>query len=107
MAHLFRQRITRYIKDGKRVPPGTPGAKKKTVKSRKWYAKGIPGYPPAKAFPLASDKSVAEAMMGDLVRGGEKGEAHMVDPFEEHHKRPLVEHLADFKKALEAKGDGA
>jgi hypothetical protein len=98
--------MVRYVLDGKRVSKDTPGAKKLTEKARKWYAKGIPGHPPAKAFPLASDKSVAKVMLADLVRGAEKGEAGMVDPYEEHNKRPLLEHLADFETELRARGNG-
>ena len=27
----------------------------------------------------------------------------MIDPFEEHHRRPLAEHLADYRRELEAR----
>src|SRR5262249_37054215 len=34
-----------------------------------------------------------------------KAEAGLADPFAEHRKRPLLEHLDDYARALEVKGD--
>ena len=39
-----------------------------------------------------------------MVRNASRSQAGMVDPFEKHHKRPLAEHIADFRQAMEADG---
>ncbi|HEY1381947.1 MAG TPA: tyrosine-type recombinase/integrase [Gemmataceae bacterium] len=106
MAHLVRPKIVRYIdpKTHKRVPKGTPGAKRVKEKAAKWYAAGVPGWPKSKRVPLASDKTAAQQLLADLVKRAEWGEAGVSDPFAEHRARPLAEHLSDFERAIEAKG---
>jgi hypothetical protein len=42
-----------------------------------WYGTGIPGYPPKKRFPLATDKEAAKRMLADLVGKAERGQALM------------------------------
>jgi len=54
---------------------------------------------------LCTNKTAAEQMLAELVKKAEMGKAGMGDPFEEHRKRPLAEHLADFRRFLEAKGN--
>jgi integrase len=78
MARLIKKQTTHYHDAaGKRVPAGTPGASRFVVESRKWYAAGVPGWPPGKAIPLATDKRVAERMLAELVRKAELGAAGM------------------------------
>src|SRR5262249_34778309 len=75
-------------------------AVKETVQSRKWYAV-IRG----KATPLSTDKTVAARMLGKLLGDAELEAVGLADPYEDHRKRPLAEHLADFRAALAARGD--
>jgi hypothetical protein len=99
MAHLVRPQKTFYVDaDGRRVPKDTPGATKRTVKASKWYGQGIPGHPPKKRFPLATDKAVAKRMLADLVRGAERGHAQL--PSLDASRRPLSEHLTAFENAV-------
>ena len=102
MAHLVRPQIVRYIdpKTGKRVPKGTPGAKRVKEKAAKWYGKGVPGWPPKKRVPLATDKGVARKMLNDLVEKAERGIAGMAD--REEAARPIAEHLSAFEAHLKA-----
>ena len=59
---LFKKQIVRYTgPDGKRCPPGTPGAAKIVEESRKWYA--TVG---RKAVPLHGDKAIARRMLTQL-----------------------------------------
>jgi integrase/recombinase XerC len=44
-------------------------------------------------------------MLAELVRRAELGKAGIVDPFAEHRKRPLREHVADYEAYLLGKGD--
>src|SRR5262245_56824929 len=79
MASLMKPWQVRYEKDGKRVPRGTPGAKKVKERARKWYGQDIPGLPRRKRVPLLSDKAVARRMLAELVRKGELGEVGLDD----------------------------
>src|SRR5262245_42816682 len=49
--------------------------------------------------PLCSNKAASEVMLADLVRKTAQARAGMGDPYEEHRKRPLTDHLADFLAA--------
>ena len=89
MAHLIRPWVVEYRKavylDGtgrevakeaagarkgfRRVPKGTPGAKKVRYRAGKWYGQGIPGMPPKKRVPLCSDKRAASTDTNRLRRG--------------------------------------
>jgi integrase len=91
---------TRYQDgDGRSVPKGTPGAVKVKEVAEKWYAEFYVNGKKKKK-PLAKDKSVAQVMLGDLIRDIEKGQAGLTDLFKEHRKRPLSEHVADYLKAV-------
>src|SRR4051794_26280693 len=104
MAHLVRPKIVRYIdpKTHKRVPKGTPGATRVKEKAAKWYGKGVPGWPPGKRVPLATDKRVAQRMLDDLVTAAERGQANLTDRFQTHRVIPLLDHLSAYGRALEA-----
>jgi integrase len=108
MAHLIRPWQVRYVdKDGKRCASATPGAKKVRRRARKWYGSGIPGLPPTKRVPLASDKNVARAMLAELIKKGERGEAGLSDRAAEAALVPLTLHVNDFEAVLEARGTTA
>lgn len=108
MAHLIRPWLVRYVdKDGKRCPSSIPWAKKVKERARKWYGSGIPGLPPGKRVPLATDKNVARQMLAELVKKGERGEAGLVDRATEAAAVPLSEHLTDFEASLQARGTDA
>lgn len=78
-----------------RVRKGTPGAKPRTMLSRKWYAR-VDGKPVA----LSPNKGAARIMLGDRLKKAEMTKAGAVDAFEQHRERPLTEHLEEFKSAL-------
>ncbi len=73
--------------------------------SRKWYGEYIDADGRPQCVPLAADKTAAQQLLAALTRKAEMGKAGLVDPFEQHRKRPLSEHLADFISELRAKGD--
>jgi integrase len=99
---VFKKSITRYLDtDGRQVPKGTPGARQAREKSAKWYGR-VPGA--ARPVPLCENKTAAQMMLNELARKAELAKAGISDPYEQHRKRPLLEHLADFKAALLAKG---
>lgn len=104
MARLFKPTIVRYTdSEGRRCKKGDPGARKKRVKSKTWRgefrdADGILG-----SVKLCTNKPASAQMLAELVRRAEREQAGLVDPFEQHRKRPLAEHLADFERHLKAK----
>lgn len=99
VAYLVRPTKTEYRDAaGSRVPKGTPGAKRIKVRASKWYGRGIPGLPPKKRVPLATDKTAAKRMLADLVRRAEQGHAQLPD--RDAARTPLTEHLAAFHSDL-------
>jgi hypothetical protein len=76
------------------VKHGTKGAKKAKQKSKKWYAR-VPGNP--NPVPLSANKVAAQQMLAALLNKVELGKVGIHDPYEEHRKRPLAEHLREKK----------
>lgn len=104
MAKLFKKTIVRYLDaNGKRVAKDAPDARKVTEESSKWYGR-ISGKPDP--VPLCSLKTAAQQMYNKLLGDAAKGSVGLADPFSEHHRRRLVEHLADFEAVLHADGAG-
>jgi integrase len=127
MPRLFRQSYTRAIPEGADIitmkgkrharfqdedgrtitaPLNSKGERIRLL-STKWYgeyldADGIP-----RREPLSTDKVAAQQLLAELVRKAERGKAGILDPFEEHCRRPLLEHLTDFQTSLLADGDTA
>ena len=111
MASLYRKTITRYFlngrrrtKDGKEVTKATPGARAKREKSKTWRG-NYPGVDGKECdVSLGKDRELAELKLSELVRRARREGAGDIDPFEDHRKRPLAEHLEDFEMGLLAKG---
>src|SRR5262245_7950546 len=75
------------------------------TKSKKWWGRYRAADGCEKRVPLARDKTAAQAMLADLLRKVEREMAGIADPFEQHRKRPLKEHLADWQTYLLNKGN--
>src|SRR5262245_54264964 len=99
MANLYKKPIfVTDVKTGRKVK----------AKSRKWWGRYRDENGLEKRVPLVADKPAAQSMLHELVRKAERRRAGMEDPFEEHRKRPLLDHLGDFKAYLankESSGD--
>jgi hypothetical protein len=95
MANLYRKPIAR-------IDP-TTGRKTRT-KSRKWWGRYRTAVGVERRVPLAADKAAAQAMLNEILRNVDRERAGLVDPTEQQRKRPLGEHLADFKRYLTNKG---
>ena len=50
-------------------------------------------------------QDASQTLLARLVKAAAHGIEGMDDPFQEHNRRPLVEHLADFRGHLEALND--
>lgn len=104
MASLVKIWITRYVdKEGRRVPKGTPGAKKVKERSTVWYAQ----YKQAgkwKREPLFTDKSASNVRLAELVKAEERGEVGMVNPHKEAMQREIDGHVEDYLTHLRTQG---
>jgi len=94
MANLFKKPVV--VNDPK------TGQKIKT-KSKKWWGRYRDEDGVERRVPLAVDKAAAQAMLNELVKKAERRAAGIVDRFDEHRKRPIADHLADFERHLKAK----
>jgi integrase len=109
-AQLFTRKGERFarFKDrrGKTVEvPLTEDGTRIRLLSRKWYGEYKDADGVERCVPLATDRTAAEQMLAERVRKAELGRAGIADPFEEHRKRPLLEHLEDYRRELEARGN--
>jgi integrase len=93
MASIFRQRYT-VEENGKR----------KSRQSKHWYIdyKAIDGT--RKRIRGFKDKTATTQLAAKLEKESELAEAGIIDKYKEHRKRPLTEHLDDFKTSLLNKG---
>lgn len=76
-----------------------------TTKSKKWWGRFKDERGVERRVPLATDKVAAQAMLNELVVKAERRKAGRADPFEDHARRPLAEHLEAFKDHQEGKGN--
>jgi integrase len=79
----------------------------KIRKTKKWYGQYTDADGILNRVPLSVNKTVAEQMLNALVRTGELAKVGITNPFAEHSKRSLREHLADWQSSLLAKGTSA
>ena len=95
MANVYKKWVIRTDpKTGERV----------RVRSKKWWGRYRAANGKECRVSLAADKTAANALLNKLVRDAEREAAGLIDPFDAHRRRPLVEHLDDFKTHLENKG---
>jgi len=104
MASVFKLRVIRYVDDnGRRVSKGTSGARLKKERSTKWYGEYIDEHQIRRRVPLATDKTVSQTMLADLVRRAERRRVGLTDPNEAQLKRPIAEHVQEYRDFLSAK----
>ena len=95
MASLYKKPV--FVAD--------PRAGRKTkTKSKKWWGRYRDERGVERRVPLASDKTAAQTMLNALVVKEERKAAGIEDPFEKHRKRPLAQHIDDFRSHLANKG---
>jgi len=73
---------------------------------RHWYIKYKAADGKRRVVRGLKDKQLTQQMAADLERAVERELAGLADPFEKHRKAELTKHLADYRRHLEAKGDG-
>jgi len=101
---LFKRTFTKIDpKTGQKIVDRKTGRPKQFL-TDKWYGQYRDLGGRVHRVPLATDKVAAQQMLADLVKQSERGFAGVTDPFEKHTWRPLVEHIEDYKKSIEANG---
>jgi len=100
----------RFREDGKTITApitqkGKGAGKLCRVPSPVWYGRYSDADGIEQRVPLSENKVAAEQMLNELVKKAEMGKAGILDPYEEHNKKRLAEHLIDFRRHLEAKGN--
>src|SRR6516164_4565833 len=106
MALPFKKQTVRYVTpDGRRCGPDTPGAVKRVEESRKYY--GLVPQPDGrrKPVPLCPDLGRSKQLLNKLLADAALRQHGLADPYADHRKRPLADHLVDFRAALTAKGN--
>src|SRR5262245_44435579 len=98
MASIFKPTYTT-------VDPAT-GTKQRR-KTKKWYIQYRDSDGIVRRIPGYADKEATRQYAAKLERQAARGEQGMVDAFEEQRKRPLAEHIDDYRKHLTNKGDTA
>ena len=92
MAGLFRPSYSdKCPRSGKRI-------KRRTAKWYGWYKDPQSGK--TIRVPLSEDKAVAQQMLAQLIANVERGKAGLADPFTEHRRRPIREHVEDYRTDL-------
>jgi hypothetical protein len=93
----------RFKRKGKTITaPLTSAGDRVRVQSPFYY-----GTVDGKPVRLFTDAVASQQRLAELVRKSERKESGLADPFEEHRKRPLGEHLDDYRRFLEAEGNCA
>ena len=95
MANLYKKPVVRTDpKTGERV----------RTWSKKWWGQYKDASGRLRRHPLAADKTAAQSMLNERVRQVERENAGLVDPTDAQRKRPLKEHIAEYRTYLIHKG---
>jgi len=99
--------ITYRDSDDRRCKKGDPGAKPIRVVSKSWYGRFKDGEGRLRTVPLSTDKAAAKTMLAKLVTDAKMASLGMSDTFVDHRARALADHLDDYRRYLNGKGDTA
>jgi integrase len=108
MASLLKPWVVRYLDaEGRQVPKGAPGARKVKERAAKWYGQYVDIDDKRRRVPLCTDKAAARQMLARLEREVQLGRAGVSDPYADHRKAPVAEHVAGYEVSLRNKGVSA
>jgi len=94
MASIFHQKYTVKDENGKTI----------RKQSQYWYIDYKTADGTRKRVRAFKDKTATCQLAAKLEKESELAQAGIIDRYKEHRKRPLIEHLADFKASLTNKG---
>ena len=93
--------VNLYKKITVKTDPKT--GQRKTIESKKWYARYIDASGVDRRIALSGDKKISQRMLDEMLLAIDQGRNN--DPAIEAAKRPMTEHLENFKKSLAAKNN--
>ena len=105
MAEVFKPAYHVDPASGKRVNSSFPGAVRK--KSPTWWIRYYTSDGKRHKVKGYKDKRATDGLAAELERKADRQAAGIVDPTEEHAKRPLAEHAEDYRRYLVAKGSSS
>ncbi len=94
MASVFKRKYTK-VANGKRVKK----------QSHKYYTRLTDADGIKRTIPLFRDKTASQQRAAQLQKEIEMARAGVVDRYKEHRRKPLSEHLKDFRQSLLDKGN--
>jgi len=94
MASVFKRKYTKVV-DGKRVKK----------QSQSWYVKYRDADGIERRVKGYKDKTATAQLAATLEREAELARSGVVNPYAEQQKKPLVEHLKDFRQSLLDRGN--
>src|SRR5262249_36947995 len=79
-----------------------PGCRRIVEKTSKWYGriKGSDGK--LKSIPLDEDKDLSKEILAKKQLEASRERQGLSDPYEKHRRRPLIEHLDEYRESLKA-----
>ena len=95
MANVFKRKRKVTLANGKKV----------IKQSQKWHTRLADADGIKRTIPLFRDKTASQQKAAQLEREIELAKAGVIDYYKQHRKRPLSEHLKNFKQYLLDKGD--
>src|SRR5262245_51326242 len=94
----------RFQRGGKTVlVPLTEDGSRLRLEGRKWWVEYRDAAGHLQRVAGFTDRKATEQLAAELERNAARGQVGMVDPYAEHARRPLREHLEDFCKDLAAR----
>lgn len=75
------------------------------TKSKKWWGRFRDAGGREKRVPLAIDRTAAQTMLNEYVRRVEREKVGLIEPTDEHRKRPLSQHVNDYRQHLKSKAN--
>lgn len=102
-------RVVYGLKNGKKVARREPvldeNGNPVLVQARKWYIEFRDANDTVRRRPGFTDKQATRQLSVELERRAAQRQSGFVDRHAEHRKRPLIEHLEDWKNFLVSKGN--
>ena len=75
------------------------------AKSKKWWGRFRDVTGREKRVPLSVDRMAAQSMLNERVRRVEREKVGLIEPTDEHRKRPLSQHVKDYEQHLKSKAN--
>ena len=98
--------IVRYhLPDGTKCKADTPGAIRSSETSAKYYGEVTLPNGRRKRVPLCSDYKRSSQILAKLIGDAVQRKHGIGDPYEEHHARPIIDHLDEWEADLLARGN--